>query len=92
MRMSFFAKIKAGKKKNKPEIPPQTSNEEGADPLEVPDVVSHQVHSPTSPSPTNYAVQASSIFTGLHLSSKVAHSEAPDSPYMKRNITGKLIF
>lgn len=48
--------------------------------------------SPVSKSYVVPVVQASSIFSGLHLSSTVAGSECPDSPYMKEDPNGKTSF
>lgn len=81
--MSFFAKLK---KKNKP---PDTPSEHRDQPSrsEIEETPSPTVEAPTSP--VRHPVQTQSIFSGLHLSSKVALGEAPDSPYTKRNSPGK---
>lgn len=82
----FLSRMKA-KKKGKPELRTASDEHSGRTLDEAVSQRPQQQSPPASPSNESYAVpvQASSIFSGLHLSSSVAVSEAPDSPYMKRS-------
>ena len=83
-RMSLFTKFR---RKNKPDQLPQvldsdtpvavstvSTNEPPPAPVESP------INSPTSPEPqVSFPVQSNSIFSGLHLTSKVTRKDTSDS-------------
>lgn len=66
---------------SQPPQPPQ--------PVEIEAPIS-SIDEPSPPAtPTEPPVQISSIFTGLHLSSKVVRDEGSNSPYTSRATDGK---
>ena len=93
--MSFLSRIKGGKKRGKQESPVSSGEKVADGTVESVSQQSLSVSPPASPTiaSENYAVpvQTSSIFSGLHLSSTVASSEASDSPYMKRSEAGNIV-
>lgn len=86
--MSLFTKFR---KKNKPDQPPQVLESDTAVAVSVvsskeppPVAVESPITSPTSPEPEiNFPGQSNSIFSGLHLTSKVAQKDAADSANVK---------
>lgn len=81
----LFSRIKGGRKKSKLDLPPSSTGQETdtSEPISDLPLTQSLQASPVNDSYAVPVVQASSIFSGLHLSSNVAGSESPDSSYVK---------
>ena len=92
--MNFLNKLKGNKRKNRSDLPEtDTPRSDGSitepHPKELSPEAPDSTPDDSLDDPTGHAVQIGSIFSGLHLSSKVARGEAPDSPYMHKETSGK---